>query len=285
MSANQDEGGASASLTIRELSARTGVPQPTLRTWESRYGAPAPQRLASGHRRYSADDVALVQEVVRLRAGGLGLGSAVERALGRTAEHVPSVYAALRDRHPTLVPQGLRKRTLLALTRAMEDQCAAQADSPVLFGAFQREPYFRQSGERWRDLARTARAAVAFADFGRHSTAGTAPVRIHLAPESPLRREWALVCDSPGYSAVVAGWERPGQRAADPDRLFETVWSVDPRVVRDAARTCLALAMQSAPELVSDLGADLDGSPPEASRDLQRASGLLDRMVRYLEQS
>ena len=43
---------SAAGLTIREMAARTGVPQGTLRMWETRYGFPVPERLPSGHRRY-----------------------------------------------------------------------------------------------------------------------------------------------------------------------------------------------------------------------------------------
>ena len=43
-------------LAIRDLVARTGVEQGTLRMWERRHGFPVPERLASGHRRYSERD-------------------------------------------------------------------------------------------------------------------------------------------------------------------------------------------------------------------------------------
>ena len=45
------------SLTISELTRLTGVPSPTLRSWESRYGFPRPRRLPGGHRRYARSDV------------------------------------------------------------------------------------------------------------------------------------------------------------------------------------------------------------------------------------
>lgn len=39
-------------LSIGDLSRATGIPIGTLRSWESRYGFPAPRRLESGHRRH-----------------------------------------------------------------------------------------------------------------------------------------------------------------------------------------------------------------------------------------
>ena len=46
--------------------------------WERRYGFPAPERLASGHRRYSERDIELVRRWPR-RAAGLSLQVAIER--------------------------------------------------------------------------------------------------------------------------------------------------------------------------------------------------------------
>ena len=39
------------------VSRRTGISEHTLRAWERRFGFPSPHRLASGHRRYTADQV------------------------------------------------------------------------------------------------------------------------------------------------------------------------------------------------------------------------------------
>ena len=204
----------------------------------------------------------------------------------------PSVFAGLRRRHPGLVPQVVRKVTLMALTRAIEDECCARAERPVLFAAFQQQRFFDQSQRRWDELARTARAVIVFADFDEPAGTGAplpgsaAPIRVPLMADAPARREWALVCDSPDYPACVTGWEFPGQsRAADASRRFEVVWSVDPQVVRDAALICVQLARSARP----DLGPLLDALPSEppapASADLRRAAGLLTRMTGYLEKA
>ena len=67
-------------LTIREVASRTGVEAATLRMWEQRYGFPEPERLPSGHRRYSHLDVELIRQVTRDREAGLELKAAVENA-------------------------------------------------------------------------------------------------------------------------------------------------------------------------------------------------------------
>jgi DICT domain-containing protein len=272
-----------AGLTIGELALRAAVPAATLRSWETRYGFPRPRRLEGGHRRYDRGDVALVQEVIRQRDAGMSLPAAISQAVAHTAETGSSVFAGLRRRQPALAPQVLRKSTLLALTRAVEDEYCARAEHSLLFASFQRQHYYHRSQQRWRELARTARAAVAFADFAGPSAPGVAPLEVPVPASAPLRREWALVCESRDYPACLAGWEIPGQGdTADADRRLEVVWSLDPRVVRDAATVCAQLAELFSPGLglLDQVPAD---PPPPASADLQHAMGLLTRMIGNLE--
>jgi DICT domain-containing protein/predicted DNA-binding transcriptional regulator AlpA len=271
-------------LTIRALAERTGVAPATLRSWESRYGFPRPVRLAGGHRRYAEQDVTAVLEVLRHRDSGLGLEAAVRRT--RSAPlHSRSPYAELRRRHPQLAPQLLTKSSLLALSHAIEDECCARAESPALFGAFQRGTFLRSSSARWAELARTARVAVVFADLDtpRELVPG-APVEVALPHEAPLNREWIVVCDAPDLPACLAAVERPGQvTVPDARRRFEVVWTVDPRAVRHASRVAAALAQEYRPELRTSELDLLAEEPPEASADLRRASALLTRTMGYLD--
>ena len=159
-------------LTIREVAARTGIASATLRVWEARYGFPEPGRLPSGHRRYSVDDVERVRQVAREREAGMSLPAAIERVGSATAEAEPSIFAGLRRRRPGLSPYLLPKRTLIGLSHAIEDECAARAERPLLVGSFQRESYYRDAEPRWRELARTAELAIVFADFPRRRDLG-----------------------------------------------------------------------------------------------------------------
>jgi MerR family transcriptional regulator, light-induced transcriptional regulator len=271
-------------LSIGELARQTGVPAATLRSWESRYGFPRPQRQSGGHRRYEEGDVALIGEVLRLRASGMSLSAAIAQAAAGVAGVSLSVFADLRRRHPGLVPQELRKATLLALTRAMEDECCARAEHAVLFAGFQQERFYQQSRERWKELARTARVVVIFADFGESSGPTASPLTVRIPSDAPLRREWFMVCAAPDYPAFISGWEFPGQMGiSDARRRFEVLWSVDPPAVRDAALICAQIAHELSPSLDHLLGDLPDGVPPPASADLHRAIGLFNRMASYLD--
>lgn len=271
-------------LTISDLTERTGVPAATLRSWESRYGFPRPIRLPGGHRRYAEPDVAAVLEVLRHRDSGLGLKAAVRRA---TAESLQSrsIYAELRRRHTELTPQLLSKTSLLALSHAIEDECCARAEEPLLFGGFQREAFLRESYARWVELARTARAAVVFANLDTPiAPRPGVPIEVALPREAALNREWIVICDAPDLPACMAAVERPSQEGGlDSRRRFEAVWSVDPRAVRYASRVAAALADEYRPGWRTTELSALDEDPPGASAELRRASDLLNRMMGYLD--
>jgi DICT domain-containing protein len=263
---------------MREMSTRSGVNEATLRMWEVRHGFPRPRRVSSGHRRYSEEDVARVRAVIRARDRGLSLHAAIELAQDTLDEQPPSVYASLRSRFPALEPQLLSKRAMLWMSHAIEDECLARAERPLLFGCFQRERFYRASESRWRELSRTAERAVVLADFRRARDPRRGPVEIPIGRSDPVAREWAIVCESPSFGACLAGWERPGDSG---ERAFEAIWTVEAPAVRLAAQACLRLANAAAPESVAELGQRLDSTPVAREHELRSAIQLSTRMVRY----
>jgi MerR family transcriptional regulator, light-induced transcriptional regulator len=284
--AGQSAGGDPAVLSIGEVSRRTGIPVPGLRNWEQRYGLPRPERLPNGRRRYRESDCVLLAEVLRGRAQGLSLSAAVAHALSGAAPFgETSIFAGLRRRHPALQVHVMTKSMLLAVTHAIEDECCARAQRPVLVGSFQRERFYRAARPRWADLAGTAEQTVVFADFGQRRDQPGPLAEIPIAGDSPLRREWVLICDADDHPACLAGWERPGQEAQrDRDRIFEMVWSVDPQVVRSAARIGAGLAAAAGFAIPAPLQARLGEEASASSADLRRAGGLMERTFDYLSQ-
>jgi DICT domain-containing protein len=269
---------------IGEVVARTGVAEATLRMWERRYGFPAPARLASGHRRYSKRDIELIRTVGARRLAGWSLPVAIEQARTESAQPVLSVYAALRRRRPDLEPRTLLKPMVLALTHAIEDEALARAERLVLFGSFQRRRFYRQAEARWRELSRTADTAIVFADFERLRTPRGRPAEVPVPHEHPLNREWALVCEGQDFAVCLAGWESPESAgAADQWRRFETIWSVEPDVVREASRICAAIAAASRPALVDGARSRLEAPPTRAPElQLRLAGAVTARMLSHL---
>jgi DICT domain-containing protein len=282
--AGSDADGSPAGLSISEVSRRTGIPVAGLRNWEQRYGLPRPHRSAGGQRRYTEADCDLLAEVLRRRADGLSLPAAMAQATAAASKSPgPSIFAGVRRQHPDLRVHVLDKAMLLALTWAIEDECCARAQRPVLIGSFQRQRFYQAAAPRWADLARSAEQTVIFADFERSRLRDGSVAEIPVPPDSPLRREWSLVCDAPDLPACVTGWEHLGQdECRDADRIFEVLWSVDPQVVRTAARIGTAPAAAAFPAMAGPLEARLNGEPGPSSADLRRASGLIERTLDYL---
>jgi MerR family transcriptional regulator, light-induced transcriptional regulator len=286
----------SALLTIGDLAERTGLAPATLRVWESRHGFPRPVRLESGHRRYDERDVDLVRQVLRRRDGGSRLEVAIAAVVLAQASvsdppQAPSIYATMRRLQPSLQPQRLKKSTLLALSWAIEDECCSRAEKPMIFGAFQKERYYRAAEERWAELARVARSTMVFAGFSAddpddpdepRGVGGTTFVQ--LPDDAPMRREWAVVCDAPVYPAMLTAWELPGQSTVpDKQRLFECVWTVEPGAVREAARTCAQVAQQFGHDEAVPLLYELADDPPPPPPELLQATALLNRVVAYVD--
>jgi DICT domain-containing protein len=271
-----------AGLTTTQLAERMGVRPGTLRMWESRYGFPRPARSSGGHRRYTEREAELVRHVVALRARGMSVAAAVERARASAAPAPASIFAGLREQRPGLQPAVLTKRAVLALSRSLEDEYCAQAVGGVLIASFQRTRFYRQSEMRWRELARTAELAVALADFPELRSVDGAPLEVPVAREHPLAREWALVVDAPGAQSCLAAWEKLANHPSeDRDRRFEVLWSFDPAIVEIARATAGQIIRDIAPALADRLG-EVGGEGTTAPPDLGYVSGLVHRMVGYL---
>lgn len=270
-----------ARFGIGEVVERTGVAEATLRVWERRYGFPDPERLLSGHRRYSEREVELVRAVAAKRAAGLALPAAIRQAQTEGSEPTSSVYAVLRRRRPDLEPRPLAKPLMLALSQAIEDEALSRAERLLLFGSFQREHFYRQSEPRWQELARGAVVAVAFADFARARTPRGAPAEVPVPREHPLNREWTVVCEGRTFALCLTAWEPPGSRRhPDGSRSFEAIWSVEPEVVREASRICCAIAGARRPA-VAEAARDRLAAPLSATSDsqLRLASAVMARTL------
>ena len=280
------QGSTTSDLTIGDLAERTGVSQATLRMWEQRHGFPRPERLASGHRRYTEADAVQVSAVVRRRDAGVRLDAAISEALAE-AQRAPtpalSVYAELRRLHPHLMPYRLRKKTLLALSWAFEDEFCARADRAHLFGSFQTGTYYAPARARWSELARVAKSAFVFADFA-EPTPGAQPVEVALPEDAPMRREWLVVCDSLDFPAALTAFEIPGQTGVPKgQRLFEAIWTLDPTAVRDAARTCALIAADVLPADAAPVLYGLADRPPAGLADLASVTSMFNRVVAYVD--
>lgn len=270
-------------LSIGELAQETGLGISTLRAWETRHGFPTPQRLGSGHRRYSERDVEALREVLRERRAGVTVESALKRARAKSMAPRSSIAATVRTALPDIAPRALSRAGMLAISRAIEDEAVAYADGGIFVGAFQHAQSFRNAQRRWLDLARTSDVTIALATFPRaRNRRGLWEVPVSAA--APISREWAVICESPRFSACLVGVEQLRDGPATTAR-FEALWTVEPDIVREALRTATDIACAATPELAVHVHTPLQQAPVVGYDIIRSMTSLTNRVISYLQPS
>ena len=112
--------------------------------------------------------MAAITSMIRERRSGLSLEAAIERTRVSLPGSQPSIFAAIRRAAPELPVQVMGVGSMLAISRAIEDECYAHGDRHVIFGAFQHEQAFLRAAHRWTELGRTGDHSVVFAGFVRN---------------------------------------------------------------------------------------------------------------------
>ena len=148
-----------ARLSIGALSRATGIPVETLRTWESRYGFPVPERRPSGHRVYALATVPRLRRIAEALARGHRAGQVVPASDPELrqllAAALPAAAASPADT-PTLgggeVPQLLRLVESFSSDRLTHALLSASARlGPLAFLETVAAPLLRAVGEAWAE--------------------------------------------------------------------------------------------------------------------------------------
>lgn len=133
------------------VSEMTGVPSPTLRAWERRYGIPTPARTASAYRLYSDRDVAMVRKLRDLCANGMSIAEAAR--VVKTSEDGAAMLMA-PDGDPFVVAAQRLIDAILAFdARSIEREVARAQYLGPSTAVFERvfSPVMRRVGELWRE--------------------------------------------------------------------------------------------------------------------------------------
>jgi methanogenic corrinoid protein MtbC1 len=157
MPAKQREEDGEAWLSIGALARATGIAVETLRTWESRYGFPVPDRKPSGHRVYPVSAVPKLRRIAQALTLGHRAGQVVgasDEALGRLLE--TSAAAAPTAAAVSAFPPAEDLPGLLRLVRSFDSDRLTRvflADwarmGPVEFLESRIAPLVRAVGEGW----------------------------------------------------------------------------------------------------------------------------------------
>jgi DNA-binding transcriptional MerR regulator len=166
--ATMQSSSAPASMTIAAVSSLLGIPVPTIRSWERRYGFPVPARTQGKHRRYSVDEVDQLRMMRDEITRGHSASEAVEIVRRSAAGGGPR--AELLDRFleaaMRLDPTGLRQ----VLMTGAESMGVEETIHDVAL------PAMREMGSRWKaGVCDTA-----------HEHLATESVRVWLARQSAM---------------------------------------------------------------------------------------------------
>lgn len=250
-------------LRIHAVAELTGVPEPTLRAWERRYGIPCPERTSSGYRLYGAREVDEVRRMKELCEAGMAAAEAA--ALVRTR----GVRVAAGEDEPDPSPVGddpfaAVADEIVAATRAFNDAALdrALARLPLLGpGTMLLDrvlgPALRRIGDLWEagelTIAQEHLASQRVDGFLRSllqiSTSPEADRKIVLASFADDDHELGLLgtalrIASWGYKPLVLGARTP------PSALRAAVVGLSPDVV--ALSVTVAPDRPRARELVDD---------------------------------
>lgn len=142
---------ATGRFRIQVVSELTGVPAPTLRAWERRYGIPTPARTASAYRLYSDHDVAMVRRLRDLCANGMSIAEAA-RMVKASEDGAATLETADGDPF-TVATRRLLDAILAFDTRAVEREVARAQYLGSAVSVFERvfQPVMRRVGELWHE--------------------------------------------------------------------------------------------------------------------------------------
>jgi MerR family transcriptional regulator, light-induced transcriptional regulator len=237
---------------IQAVSAATGVPAITLRSWERRYGVPLPKRDEKGYRLYSERDVAVTRWLKERVHRGVGISRAINmlRTLeaGRLSVEEKTGFNldTLRDR---LLDAAVRLDEN-AVSRIVAEALIVASVEDVVLNIFQ--PVLRSMGEAWAagDLSVTTE------HFASNILRNHVAQLVRISPP-PVREARVVVACAPGElhdigALVLALFLR--RRGFDvvyvganiePDDFIADVIEMNPdAVLLSAARAETALAMK-----------------------------------------
>jgi MerR family transcriptional regulator, light-induced transcriptional regulator len=219
-------------LSIGALSAATGIPIDTIRTWERRYGFPVPVRKPSGHRVYPLSLVPRLRRAAQAIARGHRAAEVVpasERALDALLDSLPQMPVG-RVVVPAVPGQTAQDGDeLLGLVRTFDTEGLRRRIEtdwarlgPMGFLEGQIAPFLTSVGEAWEqgrldvrhehfatgvlgDFLRAVRLPLSDRATGPIAALATLPGELHGLGLQMV----ALVCSLAGWRPLVLGIDTP----------------------------------------------------------------------------
>jgi methanogenic corrinoid protein MtbC1 len=245
---------------IQAVSASTGVPSITLRSWERRYGIPEPKRDAKGYRLYSERDIAVTRWLKERVQQGIGISRAVnmlhilEREEAAPALEATFDFSALQSR----LLQAIRNLDDALVDRTMAEALMVAPVEDVALRLVQ--PALEQVGSLWA----SGELSVTMEHFASNLLRAHLAQLARLSPQ-PWRAEQIVVGSAPGElhdigALMVALFlRRRGFRvvyagaSVEPEDLIGDIRALQPAAI------CMSAASVDSAGTLGALYARLDG--------------------------
>jgi DNA-binding transcriptional MerR regulator len=239
---------------IQAVSAATGVPSITLRSWERRYGIPEPKRDAKGYRLYSERDIAVTRWLKERVRQGIGISRAVNMLHLIEDQGAPPTsgttfdFSALQRR----LLQAIRELDDLGMERTIAEALMVALVEDVALRLIQ--PTLEQVGNQWA----CGELSVTTEHFASNLLRAHLAQLVRLSP-MPWRAQQIVVGCAPGELHDIGALmlalflRRRGFRvvfagaSVEPDDLIDDVCALQPAAVclsagsADSAQTLGAL--------------------------------------------
>ncbi|MBQ1089928.1 MerR family transcriptional regulator [Streptomyces sp. B93] len=151
-----EETGSGVGVTTGSLARKLGISPTTLRSWDRRYGLGPASRVEGRHRRWTAEDVAMVHEMCRLTARGVPPAEAARTAKAHAtgtpdAPLPPALPSHAPDEETRRRCRGLARAAVRLDVRAVHEQITTAIAAYGLIGAWEEvlTPALRLVGRRW----------------------------------------------------------------------------------------------------------------------------------------
>ena len=224
-------------LTIGALSAASGIPIETLRTWERRYGFPVPERKPSGHRVYRLETVPRLRRAAQAIARGHRAAEvlpASERALDALLESLPELDLTRLEEHAGHSTEASQAEDLLDAVRRFDPERLRRLihggwarQGPIEFLERTAAPFLAAVGSAWArgelevrhehfasgvlgDFLRTVRAPLEDRAAGPVAVLATLPGELHGIGLQMA----ALVFSQAGWRTLILGVDTPIRQVA-----------------------------------------------------------------------
>lgn len=249
---------------IQAVSAATGVPAITLRSWERRYGVPCPKRDQKGYRLYSERDIAVTRWLKERVQRGVGISRAINmlQALEggmlsegqRTGFDLEALRTRLLDASIRLDEPAVSQAVAEALIVASVEEVALELIQPVLYAV----------GDEWA----AGNLSVTTEHFASNILRSHIAQLVRISP-SPFREARMVLACAPGELHDIGALmlalflRRRGLdvifvgASVEPDGFVADVLEMNPdAVLISAARPETALGMR---ELLQNLAGRYSG--------------------------